>query len=206
MAENILGLQTTVDTLTIERDSIFRKIQPLNKQLDANYEKLKKAKEKLANFKAFTTGFTDEELLHYNPLTESDTLYKAQQKFFKEYGLHNDGYLPATEKDGVFQRGFSVCFYRNDGHPKDWTVAQQIDKVIEFMDKYHSKILPMKDGTFYIGVFEHTLSEYGIYTILVNFDLKTAKLQKTTYGHTETLREGTFKEILELAAKKHYYE
>lgn len=207
MAESLLKqIQAQIDYLEIERKTLFKKSEPIDEAITKNYELLKQKRDELGQLKESTTGFSTLELLRYNRLKESDPLYKAQKKFFEDNGFHAGGFLPSTEnKEGDCQRGFAVCFYRNN-HPKKWTLEEQVNKVIEFFNTYSDKMLPIEDNTLFLDVFESTLSEYGTYNILVRTDLKTAKLIKTTYGHKEIQKQGTFKEVLDFTAKYRYYQ
>jgi hypothetical protein len=57
---------------------------------------------------------------------------------------------------------------------------------------------------------EHTLSEFGSYTMVAERDengvIGSVTASKTTYGRRETLFEGTLEEALEYAAKNLWYE
>lgn len=206
MAESLLKqIQTQIDNLELQRDVLFKKREPIDKAITKNYELLKQKRDELGQLKESTTGFSTLELLRYNHLKESDPLYKAQRKFFEDNGFHAGGFLPSTKnKEGDCQRGFATCFYQF--HPKGWTLEEQVDKIIKFFNTYSDKMLPIEDNMLFLDVFESTLSEYGTYNILINADLKTAKLIKTTYGHKEVRKQGTFKEVMDFTAKYHYYQ
>lgn len=207
MAKGLLKqIQAQIDYLEIERKTLFKKREPIDKAITKNYKLLSQKRDELGRLKESTTGFSTLELLRYNRLKESDPLYKAQRKFFEDNGFHAGGFLPSTEnKEVECQREFATCFYQ-DNHPKGWTLEEQVDKIIKFFNTYSDKMLPIEDNMLFLDVFESTLSEYGTYNILVNMDLKTAKLIKTTYGHKEIRKQGTFKEVLDFTAKYHYYQ
>src|SRR5271168_4865300 len=110
MSEELEQLQRNFETLMIERNQLFDKRAPIDKQLERNYKALEKAKDKLGEAKA-KKGFSIAELVRYDRGNDSQPLYKARKEFATKFGLNASGYLPATETNGLCTSGFSTCFY-----------------------------------------------------------------------------------------------
>lgn len=200
-------LAQEIASLESERISLLAKKKPIEAAILKKHILIQKKKDELAKLKQSTTGFSTEELMLYNPANESNTLYNAQRQFYEGHGFRTSGYLPETQDEkGNCQGSFSVQFYTKEEHPSKLTTEQQIERVLDFFKKYSDKMLPMKDGTLFLDVFEYTLSEYGSYSIRVDRDLVNAELLKVIFGHVETIKKGTFKQVLEYTAEHHYYE
>lgn len=58
---------------------------------------------------------------------------------------------------------------------------------------------------FDLGVFENTLSEFGVYFIEVT-NMSEARLMRMTYGHSSEIMAGTLPEVLKYTSEHHPYD
>jgi hypothetical protein len=134
--------------------------------------------------------FTPKTYMEINASSRGEALYVACEKFISTYydkGVYAGGYYPATN-----QFALKVKFDQN--RPLEHQLG-----ILDFVE-----YLKPFEGTKHIGVFEYTLSEDGVYCILVS---DKTKLIKTTYGHDRTIRMfDTLLECLRYVYEYHPYE
>jgi hypothetical protein len=130
------------------------------------------------------------------PQREYNAMSKAEHTYLN-FASHAGTYQ-ADEKSGEHRNVFKIKLNRDS----DLDAAEEeITWVFNKVAKAYPKWNPI-----YIDVFEHTLSEYGIYFIYWN-RRKTFRLMKCTYGHEEELTKFTnWRSMLEYISKNHYYE
>lgn len=122
----------------------------------------------------------------------SGSRYAEREKFWEEIGLDCSGYFPDINQvclDLQMTRGCEMSF----------------QKTMRALEMVIPHIKSNRDGNKKLGVFEYTLSEYGIYEIEVN-DLGFF-LNKRVYGIKHHLK--TFKSLEELVRyiqEYHYYD
>jgi hypothetical protein len=81
------------------------------------------------------------------------------------------------------------------------------DRAAEFLGKMH-RIVGAYHADYRFQILEHTCSEFGYYTLkAVKHGKKgqyRATVTRTTYGHSDTVFEGTLRESLDYIQKNHY--
>jgi hypothetical protein len=129
---------------------------------------------------------------------QNDTteLLRAFQSWANKHSLYVSCYLPAT-----MQRCFHVMVKR-DG--KNIAKVKRGLKALAPLCKPFANEHGLADH-FYIGVFEHTLSEDGSYHLLIAKDLSRASLFKSFYKRESLEFEGTLDEVLNYVARHHWY-
>lgn len=179
------------------RQEIFKVKEPLDKELSELYIQIQKLKEKQTEEKVredMTLGEKIEWLLFEDGYSSDSKRYGECQKFFRELGLCVSGYYSYSE-----QKALEIMLYKG--------VQGNLDKTFESINTVLPFIKPINDkGECRFKLFEHTLSECGIY------DLKVDKegvwtLNKTTYGRERV--EKTFENLydaLKYCQQHHYYE
>lgn len=179
------------------RQEIFKIKEPLDKELSELYIQIQKLKEKQTEEKlreGMTLGEKIEWLLFEDGYNSDRKRYEECQKFFLELGLRVSGRYPYSE-----QKALEIMLYKG--------VQDNLDKTFESVNIVLPFIKPINDkGERRFKLFEHTLSEWGIY------DLKVDKegvwtLNKTTYGRERV--EKTFENLydaLKYCQQHHYYE
>jgi len=88
------------------------------------------------------------------------THYQHAQKVFREMGFMSSGYYPDTN-----QRALSVMMTHGSQESFDKTIAS-VKKIMPYMKMGESE--PVTEHVKRFGVFEHTLSEYGVYNLAIN--------------------------------------
>ena len=179
------------------RQEIFKIKEPLDKELIKLYNQIQKLKEKQTEAKLkedMTLGEKIEWLLFEDGHSSDMKHYNECQRFFQELGLWVSGYYPYSE-----QKSLQVMLYKG--------AQDNLDNTFESINLVLPFIKPINDeGERRFKLFEHTLSEHGIYDLKVDKEGVWA-LNKTTYGREKV--EKTFENLydaLKYCQKHHYYE
>lgn len=162
-------LQLKINALKKERDSIFEQIKPLNIKVQSLYDDIEELNGKLSEVERNEmdqSGITEDARIAYYLENDGDTKgsehYHATCKFWQDMGMRPDGYFPS-----INQKSLSVMLYKDKS-----TNAKTIDtitktlphmKTIDGIDEYRPNIKVF-------GIFEHTLSEYGSYSLFFDTD------------------------------------
>lgn len=206
MTKTLDQLNKEFEELSSEREVLFKQRKPIDKKLEVIYKKLERIKEEIGEAKE-KTSWNEEEFFTYDPRRDSMKLLRARERFAEQYCVKPHGYLPDTQDNkGTCQYGFSTIFYKNEKHPKGWTLQEQIDLVKSFFTKHRKFMRPLKSkNMLYLDIFESTLSEYGSWWMMISPDLKTAEIHKTTYGRDQVMKSGAFSDIIQYVAENLYY-
>lgn len=108
---------------------------------------------------------------------------------------HAGSYLRINDKPYYL---FEVKINRDSKLSK---VEKELSWAFKKIADYYSDIDPLE-----INIFEHTLSQYGIYSM--RWDRKdTFEIVKTTYGHSETIHTcSSLRDMIEYVSENLYYE
>lgn len=120
--------------------------------------------------------------------------YRDAYAFFKELGFSTHGHFPSTQ-----QRCLQIILYQDDDESvkKTEEALDLIGKYIKPLPEYQAKVF---------GIFEHTLSENGMYNYLEKED-GTFHVMRTAYGRETLMFGGTGRQtVLEYIQNHHYYE
>lgn len=175
------------------RNELFELMKPIERELKTNYKKIEKVKDEIGKM-----------LIEENPcdwsilLDESkgDLIYKKYNEELYKRGLHSGGYLPDTG-----QRCITVCLTRDDTH----SLSRTIHALNEILP-YIKPMVKEYTGYKYIGVFENTLSQYGVYFLLIHEKDDVFKLMQTVYSRTSELKRFTsLKELIKYVQKNYWY-
>lgn len=187
-------IEAQILTLSQERDSLFEAQKPINErivQVNTELRKLQDAKDQLK-----IDTFTDEDWgwLLANDGIDSDARYKFRNQQLEELELQSSGYYPETQQSSIHIR------LKKREDERLLKVYEGLVKILPFI-KPLSKDL--EKGWKRIGIMEKTLSQYGIYTLLVGEG--ACAIEKTTYGRSTVL--ATFDTLLEALRyiQKHVY-
>lgn len=136
---------------------------------------------------------TDEQIEYF--LFEDGTVagkrYSERAKFWEHLGLGLSGYIIATK-----QVRLEVALKKGVGDNLEQTL-QGMEKVLPFVKEV--------DGVKRFKIFEHTLSEYGVYEMEIT--AQGCTLVRWTFGrkHVEVAFT-TLRELLEYVQENHFYE
>ncbi len=118
--------------------------------------------------------------------------YSEREQFWTNKGLWCSGYTPYIE-----QVYLKLMLYKEDKDNLEQTI-NSIEEIIPFLK-------PQKDGMKHLGIFEHTLSEFGIWS--VKFDEEEFQLNLCCYGRESIeKRFDNLRSLVEYVQQHHYYE
>lgn len=112
-------------------------------------------------------------------------------------------YGPQGVATDTMQRGFKIMLYQND--------AESFKKNLNGLKEILPFVKPITTGDYagykYIDVFEHTLSEYGSYWVIVNEELIDCRLMQDRWHRTYEIKKfDTLEKLLAYMWKHHYYK
>jgi hypothetical protein len=171
--------------------------EPLDAELKRLYDEIQELKEKQTEIKLkedMTLGEKIQWLLFENGYDSDMKRYYEADKFFKDMGLWVSGYYPHSQ-----QKALEIMLYKG--------AQDNLDKILEGIKTVLPFIKPMNaKGERRFELFEHTLSEWGIYDLRINkYDVWI--LNKTTYGREEVEKVfDNLYEALKYCQEHHYYE
>lgn len=150
----------------------------------------------------FIIGKTKEDVFDYflchddeGPHREWRAMGELEMQYFS-FIKHAGSYIWAN--DEVRYNFFEVMINQDsDLDAAEGEVKWMLDRIAD----YHSNINPIE-----IKIFEHTLSEFGTYSVLWNRK-KTFEICKTTYGSPNIINKFTsLRGLIEHISRHHYYE
>lgn len=194
MENELEELKASLEKLTTRRKATYEKYEKISNELAELHKKIDKVRSRIETIK-MDGGFESfEDEANYYLFEDghvSGARYKRRGEWLAKIGLESSGYNPKTE-----QIALRICLYKND----DEETQRQHDSLMKVMPY----LKPSKDGI-YIGIFENTLSEYGIYDLKVGDG--QCKLEFTRYGSTSTLKTfDTLLDAMKFVQEEHYYQ
>jgi len=182
----IAALEDKRKPLCADRDALTDKIVKLSKQID----KLREQKEK-GQMKQEMTPEQEVEYFLFEDGLVSGERYKARQKYWRGKGLWNSGYFPELN-----QVNLKMMLYKGKEDNLEQTIST-LEEVIPML-KVHK-------GVKRLGIFEHTCSEDGSWSVEItdtSYDLILHRYhRKSTEKSFDNLRA-----LVEYVQKHHYYE
>lgn len=185
-------------------------LNTLREDLEVVTELRKEIKQLRLDFEAIVTNVCDYERALYERIDElsidtmeldelfqihPDTKIKhdAREKKLTELSLSSNGYFHETNQ--VYIR---IALYRdNDSH---------FEKVYESLQNILPVIKPLEDGYKHIDIFEHTLSEFGVYALQVHPDNNKARIVITRWGRDSVVQRTTdLRSALKYIQQNNYY-
>jgi hypothetical protein len=135
-----------------------------------------------------------------NGQRDEETPYEVYKTWSSAVGRYfpfakaGGGYNPKTDQSAV-----EICTYKN------FPVEPQLNDLQLWLP--HLKPIEEDGRSYqYLGIFEHTLSEGGVFFLRIYSETDVA-LWKTTYGHSRLLRSfPMLQEAVLYVSKNHWYE
>lgn len=189
--------QKEIDKKEARRTELFKMKEPIDAELLKLYDEIKalrekQTKESLKKEMNFEEKFN---FLMFEDGCSSDMeRYRAAQKFVnEELGLWMSGYYPSTS-----QKGLEIMLYKGAGDNLEKTY-NSLNKILPLVKPYND------EGEKRFKLFEHTLSEHGIYALVNKDDIW--KLTCTSWGRERDIKEwDNLKDALAYCQEHHYYE
>lgn len=178
------------------RQELFKLKEPIDAELSKLYKEIeslrdKQSKEKLKEEMSFEERFLW--LMQEDGCSSDMTRHKAAEKMLHDMGFWMSGYYTFSQQKAI---ELMLCKGKEES----------LTQTLENLTKILPLIKPMnEEGHKRFKIFEHTLSESGIYDLWQQGD--DWVLEKTTHGRTEELKRwGNLKEALAYIQQHHYYE
>lgn len=186
-----------LEELESKIEAVRNKIAPLHAELFELCEKSRTLKEALMEKKVKKQRDSDkpnwEDILHCEH-DDTTAAHKFREEMLGKMGLHTGGYNPTTNQTFI-----EVSLTYGD--------AGSLEKTIESLKTLLPFISPIIEGNKAIGIFEHTLSQYGVYEMLINEEKGHYEIQKTAWHNTSSVK--TFKSLAEMikyVQEHHWYD
>jgi hypothetical protein len=161
----------------------FRRLSNRNDELRNRIARVKSKQKKI-----------DWDWLLYCDWKDAGVHHKYREEVLNKIGLRSSGYYQEINQTCV-----QVMLYRNK--------PDSLKKTLSGLKKVLPYLKSVKDGFVRVDIFEHTLSEGGVYDLWIDKEEKKYQIRKTTYGREEILKEfNDLKKALEYIQEHHYYE
>lgn len=198
---SIEKLEAEIQVLEDKRAALFKQKAPVDAALVAAYNKIEKLRDQIADLKFKEVSADNADWAAVLRYEDGMVAYRAAERLLSEIGLRSPGGMFRESK----QRVVGIQIGRR---AKPETVAQ----VKASLEKVIPAIIPIKselDTTQvrYIDIFEHTLSEGGIFFAEQIVETGKWRVLKTTYGRTRLIED--FKNIDDFLAavqRNWYYD
>lgn len=178
-------LEAKLKGLNDERTELFKKQAPINAALTKNYNAIEKLQNQIADLKYADVKAVNADWADVLHTTGSDgmTRYRAAERLLGEIGLRMaGGMLRETQ-----QRVISINLGRKATPKRREEVKKALETLLPVVIPITSEVDDEKIK--YVDIFEHTLSEGGIFYAGQVVSTGKWKVYKTTYGSTRVLEE-----------------
>lgn len=162
-------LKSKIEELSKEKEQVLSQMEPIKDKAIALYNEIESLKIEIAKIESVEINMpemTEDDRIKFYLHNDGDTKgmehYKAKEQFWQDMGFWTDGYYPAIE-----QQGLKVILYK-DKSTNQQTI-ESISKVLPHM-KTVEGIDNTRPNIKVFGIFEHTLSEYGSYSLFFDTD------------------------------------
>lgn len=176
-----------------EWNAIIEQIEPLKTQADELYNRIRALRKARDEARIKSGPAMDWPELLRETHGDSMAMVHERDRRLSEIGLRRSGFFLSTNQTCI-----QILLGRNDG--------DGIQKALEGIRLLKSILKPLADGFIRFSVFEHTLSEFGIYNAKLSPDKDEAFITKTTYGHESVIfGPASLLEVLTEISKEHWY-
>lgn len=186
-------LEARVAQLESDREALFRKRKPIDDALSANYYQLEKAQEQLGKLLVAEMAAPDWPTLLLAEGRGGQAMYKHASSTFYEMGFYKSGYYPETGQ---------VALKIMITHGKPETIARTREGIATLAPH----IIPHKDGMIRFEIFEHTLCQFGVHSLLVAPDLSSATVTSTSRYKSSPAFSGSLDDALKYIHDNHWYD
>lgn len=191
--ELVKELEAQMKALEDERTKLFKKKKPIDDKLVKTYEELNKLVEQ--RDKLLVDGI-DSQHPDWDFLLESNShgsviKSAARDRLLAPMGLRSSGYFEATQQVAIeIQLDY----------------MQNIEKTLQGLRALRPHIKPV-NNILRFGVFEHTLSAFGVYELYVAKEGEKCRLVKTTHGRqSDVSKFDNLRDALKYIAKHCWYQ
>ena len=185
----IQTLKSKITDLEAKREVLIKKKKPIEAALTRCYNQIKKLTEELS-LEELKTKSDDLSYLLSPETWVTDANYRARDIWARKHGVSFQGHYLETK-----QPACQISLKK----------GQDITNLMETINRIIPHYIPI-EGAVIFQIMEVTLSEYGVFTLRVSPDSKTAKIIKTVYGTDHTVFSGTLSDALTKIADEYWYD
>lgn len=200
------ALMMKIEELTKEREVLFEQIKPLQDKAYSLYEEITELKSKISSIERDEMEqpeMSEDARIAFYLENDGDTKgmehYKAKEKFWQDRGLWPSGYFPSIQ-----QQGLKVMLYVDKS-----TNQQTIDiisKVLPHM-KTIEGIDDKRPNIKVFGIFEHTLSEDGSYSLFFDTDCEEWIVSIISWRRrSDVYVTKSLEDVIEYISENHSYD
>ena len=199
MNEAIEKLKAQLASKEEELQAVWKELAPIEKRRDKIWKVYNTLKERLGNA---TVKYMEgkEEVDWEWVLKHEDSMgmkqYHFKEKMIRDTGLMTAGYNPETNQTAI-----EVCLIKDD--------EESVKKTQDALNLVLPYLKSNKEGYIYIAIFEHTLSQHGMYFFFVYPERDRDKyvLMKSVYHHEEEIKVfGELEDCLKYIQNHYWYK
>jgi hypothetical protein len=183
-----------------ERAALYRLMTPIDKKIDVKNNHIKKLKNSIVELELKEKKPLKNQIEYFlfEDGSVSDKRFAARDKFwrnrFGSKGLHTGGYYRNTKQISIM-----IKLTKGDKESLEDNIKQLTD-ILPY-------IKPQDKDYKVFNLFEHTLSEFGSYNLIINEERKEYVLVKTVYSSDrDRTNFKDLKSALEYIQTNHYYD
>lgn len=183
-----------LESLTAKRYALREELRPLQEAMVKNGEETRRVQEQISALLAERMGSNPDWAVLLAE-ENSDILHKPREIAISALGLFPTGRWTDT--------GQPVAKVMIRAGRLEQSL-KQTREAVEILTPFYT---PHADGYVWFGIFEHSLSEHGIYVLKVLPDLSEVKIEITRYHRTSVVRTAvSLDEALQFIGKNLYYD
>lgn len=173
------------------RKQLFELQKPINDELESNYNKIEELKKEIGKLLLADNPFNWEVLLN------SDfSVYHQFDEALVKKGLIYGGEIPE-----ISQRCIEMKLSKDDKKSLRKTIMS-INEILPFIKPMNTRDY---EGFKYIGIFDHTLSQYASYFALINSEKKVFKIMQQRYSIRKEIKTFDSLESLVKYVQENYW-
>lgn len=197
-------LDEQIAELETERANLFKQKEPIDARLIETHNLLEalKTKRDTAKIKRGEFKFPDYKMI-MDRSEESMPLYRERERQLQKLGLRGEGYIPDT-----MQTAIKVTLYREHNKKnknRNLRAYVGLVKLLPYMKPMtENNHRTQYKGKKYVSLFEHTLSQYGSWFLLLTGNENDVVELHNSYSEKKKFKN--LKEAFNYCAIHHYYE
>jgi len=189
----IKEIEKEIESNEEKREELFKKKAPIDRNLIRLSKRNSKLSDQITKIRATSKKTDWEWLLQDDNASNGMEKYHLRQNKLRELNLASSNIFPTTRQVQI-----RVALTKNDKEslPKTLKGLKKILKYVKPVEKFKR-----------IDIFEHTLSEHGVYELLINEDKNQYYIQCTRWTRVEILYKfDNLKDALEKIQNSYFYE
>jgi len=202
----MISKEKRLEKLQAKREELLAQLKPLEKEITRNYTLINNLRIEIDREKIEEGEYDWGWLLHEDGINVSNERYNLCNDKLTELGFRASGYYTDT-----LQRDVKISLNKNESINKSLNGLLEILPFIKWRDNNSvvNKAIGRKGNlrTKRVGIFEHTLSEDGVYYLVFPEGFDCVYLMIDRYHVTSMVRRfTTLMDALHYISERHYYE